>query len=121
MAPRGKPVHAAVSGTIRKLFQSTPGGNTIYEFDEADEHCYYYAHLDRYAEGLREGMRVERGDIIAYVGSTGNADPSHAALAFRRFRARSKAGVVEGQADRSISQPCGSPEKQQMKLLPESK
>src|SRR5947208_190206 len=75
MAPRGTPVHAAVSGTIRKLFLSKPGGNTIYEFDEAGERSYYYAHLDRYAQGLREGMHVERGDIIAYVGSTGNADP----------------------------------------------
>ena len=68
-------MHAAVRGTIRKLFLSKPGGNTIYEFDEAREHSYYYAHLQRYADGLREGMRVKRGDIIAYVGSTGNADP----------------------------------------------
>src|SRR6202163_4736984 len=85
MAPRGTPVHAAVSGTIRKLFLSKPGGNTIYEFDEAGEHCYYYAHLDRYAEELREGMRVERGDTIAYVGSTGNADPRTPHLHFAVF------------------------------------
>jgi murein DD-endopeptidase MepM/ murein hydrolase activator NlpD len=85
MAPRGTPVHAAVSGTIRKLFLSKPGGNTIYEFDEAGEHCYYYAHLDRYAQGLREGMRVERGDIIAYVGSTGDADPRSPHLHFAVF------------------------------------
>src|SRR5437762_11709263 len=74
IAPRGTPVHAAVSGTIRKLFLSKPGGNTIYQFDESSQYCYYYAHLDRYANGLREGMQVRRGDIIAYVGSTGNAD-----------------------------------------------
>jgi murein DD-endopeptidase MepM/ murein hydrolase activator NlpD len=85
MASRGTPVHAAVSGTIRKLFLSKPGGNTIYEFDGAGEHCYYYAHLDRYAEGLREGMRVERGDIMAYVGSTGNADPRAPHLHFAVF------------------------------------
>jgi murein DD-endopeptidase MepM/ murein hydrolase activator NlpD len=85
MAPRGTPVHAAVSGTIRKLFLSKPGGNTIYEFDEAGGHCYYYAHLDRYAESLHEGMRVERGDIIAYVGSTGNADPRTPHLHFALF------------------------------------
>src|SRR6185369_15917275 len=54
MAPRGTPVRAAVSGTIRKLFLSKAGGNTIYEFDEANQYCYYYAHLDRYAVGLRE-------------------------------------------------------------------
>ncbi|MGA2078799.1 MAG: M23 family metallopeptidase, partial [Terriglobia bacterium] len=74
MEPSGTPVHAVVSGTIRKLFLSKPGGNTIYEFDEAEEYCYYYAHLDGYAKGLREGMRVERGDVIGFVGSTGDAD-----------------------------------------------
>ena len=67
MEPRGTPVHAVVSGTIRKLFLSKPGGNTIYEFDETSVYCYYYAHLDRYADGLREGQRVERGDVIGFV------------------------------------------------------
>jgi murein DD-endopeptidase MepM/ murein hydrolase activator NlpD len=73
MEPRGTPVRAVVPGTIRKLFLSKPGGNTIYLFDEIEMYCYYYAHLDRYAGGLREGMRVERGDVIGFVGSTGNA------------------------------------------------
>ena len=74
LEPKGTAVQAVVSGTIRKLFLSKPGGNTIYLFDESQVYCYYYAHLDRYAEGLREGMRVERGDVIGFVGSTGNAD-----------------------------------------------
>ena len=83
MEPRGTPVHAVVSGTIRKLFLSKPGGNTVYEFDEMGVYCYYYAHLDRYAEGLQEGKRVERGDIIGFVGSTGdaNANAPHLHLA----------------------------------------
>ena len=85
VAPRGTPVHAAVSGTIRKLFLSKPGGNTIYEFDETSAYCYYYAHLDHYAEWLREGMRVRRGDIIGYVGSTGNADARTPHLHFAIF------------------------------------
>jgi murein DD-endopeptidase MepM/ murein hydrolase activator NlpD len=72
MEPRGTPVHAVVSGTIRKLFLSKPGGNTIYLFDE----------MDRYAGGLREGMRVERGDVIGFVGSTGNADAGSPHLHF---------------------------------------
>src|SRR5438876_865717 len=77
MARRGTPVLAAVDGTIRKLFTSRAGGLTIYEFDGAEKMSYYYAHLDRYASSLREGNRVKRGDVIGYVGSTGNA-PAHA-------------------------------------------
>ncbi len=84
-APRGTPVYAAVSGTIRKLFLSKPGGNTIYEFDDASQYSYYYAHLDHYAGGLREGMHVERGETIGYVGSTGNADPRAPHLHFTIF------------------------------------
>jgi murein DD-endopeptidase MepM/ murein hydrolase activator NlpD len=84
-SPRGTPVHAVVGGTIRKLFLSKPGGNTIYEFDERDVYCYYYAHLDRYVQGLREGTSVARGDVIGFVGSTGNADPHTPHLHFAIF------------------------------------
>jgi peptidoglycan LD-endopeptidase LytH len=54
-------------GVIRKLFLSKPGGLTIYEFDRESIFCYYYAHLDRYADGLKEGMPVNRGDVIGYA------------------------------------------------------
>jgi peptidoglycan LD-endopeptidase LytH len=83
--PRGTPVRAVVPGTIRKLFLSKPGGNTIYQFDEEGEYCYYYAHLDRYVEGLREGMSIARGDVIGFVGSTGNADAGTPHLHFMIF------------------------------------
>jgi murein DD-endopeptidase MepM/ murein hydrolase activator NlpD len=73
LAPRGTPVLAAVAGTIKKLFVSGAGGITIYEFDRAEQKCYYYAHLDRYANFLHEGQVVEQGDVIGYVGTTGNA------------------------------------------------
>lgn len=76
MAARGTPVHAVTNGTIRRLFLSKPGGNTIYQFDQAEVYCYYYAHLDSYATGLREGMHIARGDVIGYVGTTGNAAPN---------------------------------------------
>jgi len=85
LAPRGTPVRAVVSGTVRKLFVSKPGGNTIYQFDEMEVYCYYYAHLDGYVKELQEGMRIERGDIIGFVGSTGNADPRTPHLHFAVF------------------------------------
>lgn len=86
MEPRGTPVHAVANGTIRKLFLSKPGGNTIYEFDDSQVWCFYYAHLDRYAEGLKEGGRVKAGDVIGYVGSTGNANADAPHLHFALFR-----------------------------------
>lgn len=82
MAPRGTPVRAAVEGTIKKVFTSRAGGLTIYEFDRAESRVYYYAHLDRYANMLREGMRVAQGDVIGYVGTTGNAPPGAPHLHF---------------------------------------
>jgi len=85
LEPRGTPVRAVVPGTIRKLFLSKPGGNTIYQFDEMGVYCYYYAHLDGYAKGLREGMRVARGEVIGFVGSTGNADARTPHLHFAIF------------------------------------
>ena len=86
MAPRGTPIHAVADGKIAKLFLSKPGGNTIYEFDPAGEYCFYYAHLDRYAAGLHEGMGVKKGDVIGYVGSTGDASPNAPHLHFAIFK-----------------------------------
>ncbi len=82
MQPRGTPVHAVVDGVIAKLFLSKPGGNTIYLFDNAGVFCYYYAHLDGYAPKLAEGQHVSRGDVIGYVGSSGNANPNAPHLHF---------------------------------------
>lgn len=73
MEPTGTPVHALGQGNIVKLFNSKKGGLTIYQFDDAQKYCFYYAHLDKYAEGIREGMLVRPGQVIAYVGSTGDA------------------------------------------------
>jgi murein DD-endopeptidase MepM/ murein hydrolase activator NlpD len=86
MAPRGTPVLAVVEGNVAKLFKSDPGGLTVYQFDNEREYCYYYAHLDRYAPALQEGMLLRRGDVLGYVGSTGNADPSAPHLHFAMFR-----------------------------------
>ena len=86
MKPRGTPVVAVVDGDIAKLFNSKLGGLTIYQFDDAKEYCYYYAHLDRYAEGISEGQRVRRGQIIGHVGSTGDASPEAPHLHFTIFK-----------------------------------
>lgn len=85
-APRGTPVHAVDDGKVVKLFTSVPGGLTVYQFDPAGKLAYYYAHLDRYAPGLKEGMALRRGDVIGYVGSTGNAAPDAPHLHFAIFR-----------------------------------
>ena len=81
-APRGTPVLAATDGRIVKLWQSVPGGITIYQLGTDDHTIYYYAHLDRYADGLAEGRPVRRGEVIAYVGDTGNAGAGNYHLHF---------------------------------------
>lgn len=86
MAPRGTPVRAVEDGLIQKLFTSEAGGLTIYQFEPSHTFTYYYAHLDGYAPGLHEGQRVGRGELIGYVGSTGNASPNAPHLHFAIFR-----------------------------------
>jgi peptidoglycan LD-endopeptidase LytH len=90
MAERGTPVRAVEDGTIKKLFESKAGGLTIYQFDPSEAYCYYYAHLDSYAHTVKEGMPVKRGDIIGYVGSTGNASKDAPHLHFAIFRLTSE-------------------------------
>jgi peptidoglycan LD-endopeptidase LytH len=86
MAPTGTPVVAAEDGTVAKLFTSAGGGLTIYQFDPTETYAYYYAHLDHYADGLAEGDTVMRGQVIGFVGSTGNASPDAPHLHFGIFR-----------------------------------
>jgi peptidoglycan LD-endopeptidase LytH len=85
LAPIGTPVYAVADGKIAKLFNSKPGGLTIYQFDPSEKYSYYYAHLDHYATALKEGQQVKRGDLIGYVGTTGNADPAAPHLHFAMF------------------------------------
>jgi murein DD-endopeptidase MepM/ murein hydrolase activator NlpD len=85
LAPIGTPVLAVEDGRIEKLFVSVRGGLTIYHFDPRRRYAYYYAHLSRYAEGLKEGDDVARGDVIGYVGVSGNAPPDTPHLHFAIF------------------------------------
>lgn len=88
MAARGRAVLAAADGRVEKLLWSAEGGRTLYQRSIDGRFLYYYAHLDGYALGLREGQRVRRGQRIASVGSTGNADPSAPHLHFAVHVAR---------------------------------
>lgn len=85
-APRGTAVVAVEDGRVAKLFTSKPGGLTVYQFDPSQRYAYYYAHLDRYAEGLKDGDAVRRGQVIGYVGTTGNAQAGAPHLHFAIFR-----------------------------------
>ncbi|WP_407074258.1 M23 family metallopeptidase [Novilysobacter ciconiae] len=85
MAPRGTPVLAVADGTVEKLFTSDRGGLTIYQFEPSGRYAYYYAHLDRYADNLEEGRTLKQGEVIGYVGSTGNASDEAPHLHFGIF------------------------------------
>lgn len=82
MAPKGTRILAAADGTVVKLFTSVRGGLTVYEFDPTETFAYYYAHLDSYAPGVAEGVQLRRGDLVGYVGSSGDANPAAPHLHF---------------------------------------
>ena len=96
LAPTGTPVVAVEDGTIAKLFTSKAGGITIYQFDPAKEFSYYYAHLDRYADGLKEGAQVHRGQVLGYVGVSGNAPKNTPHLHFAVYRLTAEKRWWEG-------------------------
>lgn len=86
LAPRNTPVKAVEDGAIARLFESKAGGTTIYQFDPTEQYCYYYAHLERYAPGLQEGDKVRKGQVIGYVGTSGNAPKNTPHLHFAVFK-----------------------------------
>lgn len=96
LAPMGTPVKAVENGRVARLFLSKAGGTTIYQFDPTEKYCYYYAHLDRYANGLREGDKVRKGQVIAYVGVSGNAPKNTPHLHFAVFKLTSEKRWWEG-------------------------
>jgi murein DD-endopeptidase MepM/ murein hydrolase activator NlpD len=98
LAPRNTPVHAVENGTIAKLFTSKAGGLTIYQFDPSGRLCYYYAHLQRYADGLKDGQAVAQGDVIGYVGTSGNAPANTPHLHFAVFELNADKRWWQGKA-----------------------
>jgi murein DD-endopeptidase MepM/ murein hydrolase activator NlpD len=85
MAPMGAPVRAIRNGSIVKFFESGRGGITIYEADAEGRYLYYYAHLSSRAFGLAEGQQVRQGQVIGYVGQTGNATTPHLHFEIQRM------------------------------------
>ena len=98
MAPAGTPVLAVADGTVEKFFDSKRGGLTIYQFEPSGRYAYYYAHLQSYAPGLAEKQPLHRGQVIGYVGSTGNANPDAPHLHFAIFRLGPERHWWEGEA-----------------------
>jgi murein DD-endopeptidase MepM/ murein hydrolase activator NlpD len=86
LAKRGTPVLSADDGTILKVGTNARGGNIVWAADANRRFVYYYAHLDRWADGLRDGMAVQRGDVLGYVGTTGNAPKDIPHLHFQLLR-----------------------------------
>jgi murein DD-endopeptidase MepM/ murein hydrolase activator NlpD len=82
-APQGTPVRATAAGTIAGLHLAGKGGIAVYEIDESGKFAYYYAHLNGYASDLKEGMKVAQGQVIGYVGQTGNAATTQPHLHFQ--------------------------------------
>jgi murein DD-endopeptidase MepM/ murein hydrolase activator NlpD len=70
-APRGTPVVAAADGWITGSTTNRLGGNVVWLWSPSRRVALYYAHLDRHA--VSRGERVQEGDVLGYVGTTGNA------------------------------------------------
>jgi murein DD-endopeptidase MepM/ murein hydrolase activator NlpD len=86
MADRNTPAIAATNGTVLKLHTSVAGGLTVYLTDNTKRFVMMYGHLDSYRPGLVEGARVKRGEIVGFVGTTGNANPLAPHLHFQIMR-----------------------------------
>lgn len=86
LVPRGTLVLSADDGVIRRLSTNALGGITIYATDPDERFVFYYAHLDAYAPGLHIDQRVQRGDVLGYVGTTGNAPANVPHLHFQIMR-----------------------------------
>src|SRR5262249_41137413 len=86
LAPRNTPVVAVEDGSVAKLFFSKAGATTVYQFAPTRSYPYYYPHLERYADGLKEGEPIHRGQVIGYVGTSGNAPKNTPHLHFAVYR-----------------------------------
>ncbi|MEX2552607.1 MAG: peptidoglycan DD-metalloendopeptidase family protein [Actinomycetota bacterium] len=72
-ALKGTPVLAVVSGTLEQVGVNPLGGTKLWLRSPGDNWSYYYAHLNGYGPGVRNGAKVKKGQVLGYVGTTGNA------------------------------------------------
>jgi peptidoglycan LD-endopeptidase LytH len=86
MAGKGTPVLAAIDGPIKRLFLSDKGGITLYQLGPDSTTVYYYAHLDAYAPGIVQGKMLKQGEVLGYVGDSGNAGAGNYHLHFAVWR-----------------------------------
>ena len=96
-AARGTPVLAAADGEVAKLFDSERGGLTVYQYHPAGTLTLYYAHLDGYAPGLEEGDQLRAGELLGYVGTSGNAANDNPHLHFQVLRRDEDDGWWQGE------------------------
>jgi murein DD-endopeptidase MepM/ murein hydrolase activator NlpD len=96
LAPRGTPVLSADDGRVFRLRRNSLGGIVVYAIDPGERFIYYYAHLDHYREGLKEGPPLAKGEVIGYVGTTGNAPPDTPHLHFQVMRMTSERKYWDG-------------------------
>jgi len=86
MAKKGTRVLAVDDGYILRIADNELGGRTLYLSDPDRRFVYYYAHLDKRVYGLQEGQKVKRGQLIATVGTSGNAPKDAPHLHFQLLR-----------------------------------
>lgn len=90
MAPRNSEVVAVADGAIARMMTSAAGGIAVYQWNQDRTLVYYYAHLEGYVKGLAEGQTVARGQVLGYVGTTGNAPANTPHLHFAISRVDKK-------------------------------
>jgi peptidoglycan LD-endopeptidase LytH len=98
MVPRFTPVRAVADGTVARLASGGAGGVVVYQYDASGAYAFYYAHLQSYAPGLREGQVLRRGQVIGYVGTSGNAPPGAPHLHFAVLQLRERNRWWAGEA-----------------------
>ena len=100
-AKRGTPVVSATDGIVVRVGTNNLGGQIVSVMGNGGR-MYYYAHLDRYAPGLAVGRSVAAGDVLGYVGTTGNARGTPPHLHFGVYTATGAINPLPMLVNRSV-------------------